>query len=632
LGTLKNANLWRLPVRLHRFTAVNFKAIQNVQFDWEDIIVIIGENNCGKSCLLSALGIFLSGSAIKDPLLFHRHITDEAHAIELTGHFDELTANELNQNAIRGRTYQDEWILKKKFWLETETISGDEEKSSWKEQLFTYSAPETIPSWPSPDTTWAAFDPEYEPMIAKIPGSPNRPNAANRQILKQIIREDRPDLIAYGAPDWVPNPGGGGNWKSNANSLLPRCVFIPAVQEATEESLSKDASTYGKLVNLIIENQLSRRQEVMDLQNAMKKVLDLFSPDPGHPEQQADEIKELEEKINYGLSEIIGGEAKIRTEAPDINSLLLPNTSLVVRDRGVDIDTPIGHQGHGLQRTLVITLLQLLAEAQEQTASAVANHRAVILIVEEPELYMHPQMERRMRDLLYRLADQPFFQVACCTHSPVFIDIANRHKAILKMAKSTEGKVTAKQVTHEIFVGHIDEVERQRLLAVTRFNPSVNEIFFAREVVLLEELTAVAAFERAAELTGIFARHPLKRRGVSIIETTGKGNIPAFQKVLNAFDIPYRVVHDEDRSDVSAFAGNARIMALSGNPPANHPIHLVGPESIESTLGYVAQRGAGKPYAAVCKVEELYHQSALPQAFKEALNFVYFGSLAEPTQ
>jgi putative ATP-dependent endonuclease of the OLD family len=338
----------------------------------------------------------------------------------------------------------------------------------------------------------------------------------------------------------------------------------------------------------------------------------------------------LEAKINAGLKEVIGGEARIRTDAPDINSSLLPNTELVVRDATIEIDTKVGHQGHGLQRTLVMTLLQLLAEAQESSVGTPTQRRAVVLVVEEPELFMHPQMERRMRDLLYRLSAQPHFQVACCTHSPVFIDIADRHKSILKMSRTVDGAVSAKQVTIEIFVGHADEVERQRLLAVSRFNPSANELFFAREVVLLEELTAVAAFERAAEVTGLFTRHPDKRRGVSIIETNGKGNIPAVQRVLNAFDIPYRVVHDEDRNNTGELSNNLRIMALSENPPGNHPIHMVGPESIENTLGYVPQGGTGKPYAAVCKVEELQSQNALPQAFLEALNFVYFGTLTEP--
>ncbi len=615
-------------MRLRHFTVHNFKAIRHLELDWDDLLVLIGENNCGKSCVLSALSIFLSGSAVKDSLLFHRHLTDEPNAIELIGYFDQLITEELEETAVKGRTNNGDWILKKKFWTEVDTVDG-EDKTSWKEMLFSYSAPELFVGWPASETTWAAFGADYLPLIAQIPGATGRTNAGNRDALRELVRLQRPDLITYGAAAWVQNPGGGGNWKSNANSILPRCIFIRAVQEASEESLSKDASTYGKLINLIVERQLSQRQEVIDLQEAMKRVLGLFCPDPAHPELQAQEIRDLEVKINDGLREVIGGEARIRTEAPDINALLLPNTSLVMRDQNFGIDTKIGHQGHGLQRTLVMTLLQLLADAQEGAIGTPQNRRPVILIVEEPELYMHPQMERRMRDLLYRLAAQPAFQVACCTHSPVFIDIANRYKAIVRMAKATNGDVSAKQVTQELFVGNANEIDRQVLTAVSKFSPGVNELFFAPEVVLLEELTALAAFERAAELTGLFDRHPMKRRGVAIIDANGKASIPAFQRVLNAFDIPYRVVHDEDRSKPAELARNLGIIAAAGVGPGARPVHLLSPDSIEDTLDYMPP-SKGKPYAAVCRVEGLAAQNALPAPFLAALNFVYFGTLTEP--
>lgn len=74
-------------------------------------------------------------------------------------------------------------------------------------------------------------------------------------------------------------------------------------------------------------------------------------------------------------------------------------------------------------------------------------------------------------------------------------------------------------------------------------------MFFARQVVLLEELSALVAFQRAAELTGVFERHPKLRRDVMLIDCAGKQNIPMYQNVLNHFGIPYIVVHDEDRGD-----------------------------------------------------------------------------------
>jgi len=75
-------------MRLRRFEIRNYKCIEHVCLEWEDLIVLIGENNAGKSSVLSAISMFLSGSSIKDPLLFRRHQTYDANAIELIGYFD----------------------------------------------------------------------------------------------------------------------------------------------------------------------------------------------------------------------------------------------------------------------------------------------------------------------------------------------------------------------------------------------------------------------------------------------------------------------------------------------------------------------------------------------------------------
>jgi len=94
--------------------------------------------------------------------------------------------------------------------------------------------------------------------------------------LKTLIRQNRPDLIEQDPPSWVQNPGGGGNWKSNANSILPRSIVIKAVQEASDEATSKEASTYGKLVNLIVENKLAARAEMATLKTSLQAVMQLF--------------------------------------------------------------------------------------------------------------------------------------------------------------------------------------------------------------------------------------------------------------------------------------------------------------------------------------------------------------------
>lgn len=615
-------------LRLRRFELKNYKCVAQATLDWDDLLVLIGENNAGKSTILSAIATFLGGGAVKDVSLFRRHQTDEANAIELVGHFDNLTDEEKSQTAVRGRMHGDFWVLKKRYWYEP---GRDGEAGGWKEQLYSFSSTERIANWPDNDSTWSAFPESFQPLIETLPSRPARPNAAAKDSLREVIRQQHANWIVQDAPDWVPNPGGGGNWKSNANSILPRAIFVKAVQEATDETNAKDASTYGKLVNLIVERSLAQRQEMAELQAALEKVLSLFHPDDANPGQQAQEIRELQDRINASLNEIVGGQARIRTEAPELRSMVLPSTSLVIRDVHAGIDTEVGHQGHGLQRTLVITLLQLLADAQANVGPRPqpVSQRSTILLIEEPELYLHPQMERLMRDVLHRLAAHPTTQIACCTHSPVFLDVADNYRAIVRAFKTPEGDSAVHQVTEDLFAGKY-QTEKARLQTVARFHPTVNELFFARNVVLMEEGSAIAAFERGAELMGLFQRHKRLRREVTLVDCNGKQNIPPFQRVLNAFRIPYRVVHDADGHNPAAASDNASIAELlpEGAP---HLVHQVAPSDLEGLLGYVAQKGSSKPYVAVRTVEDLHERGQLPPAFEEAVCMAYFGQPVEPS-
>ncbi|MGA0583142.1 MAG: AAA family ATPase, partial [Castellaniella sp.] len=339
-------------MQLCRFEIRNYKCIEYINLEWDDLLVLIGENNSGKSSVLSAIATFLSGSSIRDASLFRRHRTDSANAIELIGHFSNLTDEETSQVAVRGRMNGDCWTLKKCYWFEP---GEDGESGGWKEQLYSFSGVEQFTGWPDQDTTWGAFPVDYQPIIESLSNRGSRPNASSRESLKAAVREQRPELVAVGAASWVPNPGGGGNWKSNANSILPRPILVKAVQEASDETNAKDASTYGKLINLIVERSLAQRPEMAALQTALDDVLALFRPDPANPLRQAQEVRDLQDRINQSLNEVVSGQALIRTEAPDLQSMVLPSTSLVIRDVQAEIDTEVDHQGHGLQRTLVIT-------------------------------------------------------------------------------------------------------------------------------------------------------------------------------------------------------------------------------------------------------------------------------------
>ncbi len=621
-------------MRLHKFEIRNFKGIEEGSFEWDDLAVLIGENNAGKSTVLQALQWFLGGAQIKDPELFLNHLVDSEHAIELVGSFDQLSDHETQMQAVRGRMHEGQWIIKKRFWCER--AIDEESEGTWKELYYSYSSEEAFLNWPENEGSWRNFSNDYQELIDQIPNRVAKPTNATRDALRELVRQQKPQLLNTTEPSWVPNPGGGGNWKSNANSMLPRFIFVRAVHDATDEAVSKDASSYGRIVGLIVEKKLMQRPEVQTLKESISNVLKLFNPDPDHPEMQAEEIREVQRRINERLNEVISGIVSIRTAEMDVQPLILPNTSLILKDGEGGVPTSVGHQGHGLQRTLVMTLLQVLAEIQtepdpttegEQTTEV--NTRPVVLAIEEPELYMHPQMERRMRDTLYRLASQPGFQVICTTHSPVFLDMARRHKSIVRVVKASDRRVAFFQVSQDIFTGEDAQSDKDRLNLIAQFHPTVNELFFAKRVVLFEERSALAAFKRAAELTGLFQRHPNLMHNTTLVDCVGKPSIPGFQRVLNYFMIPYTVVHDEDSGNPTATALNAKIEGLLERTRGRNNRHMISPTNLEGMLGHTP-KGTSKLYQTIKRVEELHSAGALPAAFIGAMNWVYLDQDTEP--
>ena len=69
---------------------------------------------------------------------------------------------------------------------------------------------------------------------------------------------------------------------------------------------------------------------------------------------------------------------------------------------------PIEHMGKGMRSIYMLSLLETYAEDDNPTPG--------IIMVEEPELFLHPKLQKLSGDLLFRLARKN--QVIFSTHSP----------------------------------------------------------------------------------------------------------------------------------------------------------------------------------------------------------------------
>ncbi len=162
------------------------------------------------------------------------------------------------------------------------------------------------------------------------------------------------------------------------------------------------------------------------------------------------------------------------------------------------------------------------------------NVRDALIIVDEPELHLHPKWQSILLNLFVRLSATTGNQFLLATHSPVFVS-----------------PDSIQYVSRVFGVNQRSQIERlqSKLLPELRHllnivNSQNNErLFFADEVVLVEGLSDRIFFE--ALLTKRRWRST-SQRIIEVISVGGKGFFPAYSMMLEACRIPFCVIADLD--------------------------------------------------------------------------------------
>ncbi len=111
-------------------------------------------------------------------------------------------------------------------------------------------------------------------------------------------------------------------------------------------------------------------------------------------------VTEVNNQFSDRLSRLINVKAILTLRDPEIDTAISSSVGLRIIDGAHD--TPIGLQGHGLQRTLIFSLLELVADNENRMNTD--STRTTIVLYEEPELYLHPQMLRKLKEILKQIA------------------------------------------------------------------------------------------------------------------------------------------------------------------------------------------------------------------------------------
>jgi len=423
----------------------------------DEIVVLIGRNNSGKSTILDAYEAFASGGKELEDSHFHDAITTEP--IEITGVFNAISPD-------------DEDVIGKK-WSHDDDDYGKCVKVRWV--------------WSKPG--YKGQKQSFNPTTGTF--------------------ED----------------GGVGGWDSLIQSRIPQPLRIRPTDpiDATQTKIVGMLKDYVK--SSLKADASSTKAAFDQIELLAKKVF----------EDSKASFDDVAQRITANVSQVFPGttiEVVPRSKDAIDEKLIAADSYLRIGTQGSSI-SPLLLQGTGLQRALLWSALSVMSEAPAKKNQKLVGDVQRILLIDEPEAFLHPPTVRNARESLYDFAlNNPEWQVIATTHSPIFIDLSKDHTTIIRVDPNS-----AEQHFVSTDLISFDGDERKHLNMVRACNPVVNEFFFYENVVLVEGPTEHLVVKHVADRLGL---------EVHVIDCMGKGNVPLFARVLNHFKMPYIAIHDSD--------------------------------------------------------------------------------------
>ncbi len=502
----------------------NFRLLKDVLITFDSVTTLIGPNGAGKSTVLRALDWFFNG-----------------------GKGCELADKDCSFGSV------DEDIEVRV------TFSNLTEKD--REALEKYA-----PAEATTFTAWKVHHPDgTEVLSANLKSYPpfaeirSKNSAADKKIAYNQLRTEDSSL---GLPSWtnqVDALDAMTTWESGNTEKLVEApsdlqtnffgfnsngkmiglfdfVFVTADLRASEEAQDVKASIIGRILERSVDRAAADEE--------IKRIVD---------ESRAAQQRVCDEKfgaqldaIKVQLNQVVSSYSPGRTiyVTPTEVELKAPRTTFNVSVLDGLTETTVDGQGHGFQRTLLISALQVLAES-----TAAATEGVFCLAIEEPELFQHPTQAQAFARVLRALAENPDkrIQVVYATHSPFFIE-ARHFDQIRRLTRSADKQpiVTVHSSSVEAVkqclngIQAADSVDRQ-LDALT--GGQLSSALFASRALVVEGTTESSVFYGVGDKD---SPAKLESAGVAVVPANGKNSVPLTHAVLTSLGIPCYAVFDAD--------------------------------------------------------------------------------------
>lgn len=330
-------------------------------------------------------------------------------------------------------------------------------------------------------------------------------------------------------------------------ALFPDPIRIGAMENAADDSSkSKTGTTIGKLLaELSCKIEEKHTQRILSHLNAVNRRMTATG------NKRISDLNDIDDSISSKVADFFPGiSLKLHFELPDFKDIFKSGTVKVYEDSFPGIARDCSSYGHGTQRSIQMSLIRHLADITNGDDIKTTT----LLLIDEPELYLHPFAIEQIRESLKKLSHHGY-QIIFSTHSSQMItsDLAKDTVLIRKNSqRGTHCRLTLKEAVNKV-------IEQRPAQATHLFSlTQSSKVLFANNVILTEGKTETTL------LPFIFNKVKNKTLGqmqIALIETGSVESISKTMQILNSMDIPTKAIVDLD----FAFRGAIRNNFLEHN-------------------------------------------------------------------